>query len=235
MTHVRDIVEVFEKNADPAAVEGMARFGIRGGRVYGLSIPFLRGMAREIGRNHRLALDLHKQGSREARILAYMIAEPCESGGDLMESWAATFDTWEVCDQCCMNLFEKMPSAWVKAVEWSDRPEEFVKRAGFVLMARLAVSDKKAADDRFIPFLGLIAKQSTDTRAMVKKAVNWALRQIGKRNTPLNELSCATARDIGDFDSAPARWIAADALRELESEAVQIRFAARKKRTSVTS
>ena len=235
MMLVQNIIEVFEDNANPAAVEGMARYGIRGGHVYGLSIPFIRSMARKIVKNQPLALDLHHQGSREARILAYMIAEPSETGDDLMESLAASFDSWEVCDQCCMNLFEKLPSAWVKAVEWNVRPEEYVKRAGFVLMARLAVSDKKAADDRFIPFLDLIVRKSTDTRAMVKKAVNWALRQIGKRNARLNEISCATARDIKVLNSGSARWIAADALRELESEAVRKRLDTKKKQLSVTS
>lgn len=200
----REIIGIFEKNANPASAEGMARFGIRGGHVYGLSIPFIRSLAKKIGKSHTLALDLHRHGSREARILAFMIAEPAETDDTLMEIWARAFVSWEICDQCCMCLFEKLPSAWTKAIEWSSRPEEYVKRAGFVLMARLAVSDKKADDGRFLPFLTLIEREAADNRAMVKKSVNWALRQIGKRNSRLHVCACDTARVLRELDSSSA-------------------------------
>jgi len=141
-----------------------------------------------------------------------------------MEQWVTDFDSWEVCDQCIMNLFEKHPLAWEKAIEWSEREEEFIKRAGFVLMARLAVSDKKSPDDRFAPFFPLIEREAHDSRNFVKKAVNWALRQIGKRSVRLNAEASACARRLLALDSSSARWIARDALREIESEKVRARL-----------
>ena len=141
-----------------------------------------------------------------------------------MEAWATEFDYWEICDQACMNLFEKHPLAWRKAIEWSNHENEGKKRAAFVLMARLAVSDKKAKDDRFKPFFPLIIRESTDERNLVKKAVNWALRQIGKRNKALNQKAIPVAEKIATFNSKSARWIATDALRELKSEDVQKRL-----------
>jgi 3-methyladenine DNA glycosylase AlkD len=155
-----------------------------------------------------------------------MIAEPPKMSGDLLEKWVATFNDWEICDQCCMNLFEKLPDAWQIALDWSRRPEEFVRRAGFVLMARLAVSDKKAGDERFDPFFPLLIEGATDQRNFVKKAVNWAVRQIGKRNLALNRRAIDISLKILLLDSRAANWIAADALRELHSPAVQIRLAA---------
>lgn len=141
-----------------------------------------------------------------------------------MESWVREFDSWEVCDQCCQNLFEKTKFAYQKVVEWSSNEKEFIKRAGFVLMARLAVSDKKADSGEFVEFLPIIKRGSTDNRNFVKKAVNWALRQIGKRNLALNEMAIKTAEEIQQIDSRSARWIASDAIRELTGEAVQKRL-----------
>ena len=141
-----------------------------------------------------------------------------------MESWVSEFDYWEICDQCCMNLFEKTPFAYQKAVEWSKRAEEYVKRAGFVLMARLAVSDKKAADDRFEAFFPLIEREAGDPRDMVKKGVNWALRQIGKRNLALNRQAIIVGQRIQQQESKAAQWVARDALKELTGTAVQSRL-----------
>ena len=132
-----------------------------------------------------------------------------------MDCWVRDFDSWDICDQCCSNLFDKTSFAWDKAVEWCHRDEEFVRRAGFVMMAALSVHDKKAADERFLPFLALIEQGATDERNFVKKAVNWALRQIGKRNPRLRKAAMQTARRIQKQDSKAARWVAADALREL--------------------
>jgi 3-methyladenine DNA glycosylase AlkD len=141
-----------------------------------------------------------------------------------MESWVANFDSWDVCDQCCSNLFDKTKFAYKKAIEWTKRNEEFVKRAGFVLMAVLAVHDKKAKDERFLKFLPIMKRESTDERNYVKKAVNWSLRQIGKRNLNLNKMALKTAKEIKMLDSRTAAWVASDALRELESKAVQERL-----------
>ena len=153
-----------------------------------------------------------------------MIDIPKSVNEEQMERWALDFDSWEVCDHCIMNLFEKIPFAWDKAVEWSSRDEEFVKRAGFVLMARLAVSDKHADDKRFDVFFPIIRREAHDSRNFVKKAVNWALRQTGKRNSTLNKKAIEIARQIMNMDSNSARWIASDALRELTGEKVQERL-----------
>ena len=219
-----DILEKLKALSDPKAVEGMARFGINPENTYGVSIPNLRKMAREIGRNRPLARQLWASAIHEACILASMIDEPKTVSEEQMESWVADFDSWDVCDQCCMNLFEKTKFAYQKAVEWSSSDKEFVKRAGFVLMARLAVSDKKADDKQFEEFFPIIKREASDNRNYVKKAVNWALRQIGKRSPGLNGKAIETAGEIQEIDSRSAKWIASDALRELTSEAVQERL-----------
>lgn len=219
-----EVLRKLKSLADPKAVEGMARFGINPENTYGVSVPNLRAMAKEIGRNHLLAQQLWSSGIHEARILAGMIDEPEMTTEKQMESWVKDFDSWDVCDQCCSNLFDKTEFAFQKAVEWSERKEEFVKRAGFVLMAGLSVHDKKANDEEFLKFLPIIKRESTDGRNFVKKAVNWALRQIGKRNIRLNKEAIGTAKEIQGIDSKSAKWIASDALKELTSEAVQKRL-----------
>ena len=219
-----DILEKLKSLSDPKAVEGMARFGINPENTYGVSIPNLRRMAREIGTDHALAQQLWASGIHEARILASMIDDPETVTEEQMERWVKDFDSWDVCDQCCMNLFEKTKFAYQKAVEWSSNDKEFTKRAGFVLMARLAVSDKKADDKQFERFLPIITRETSDNRNFVKKAVNWALRQIGKRNLNLNRKAIETAREIQKMDSRSAQWIASNAIRELTSEAVQERM-----------
>ena len=220
----KDIIKKFESLSDPEAVKGMARFGINPGNTYGVSIPNLRKIARETGKDHALAQQLWTSGIHEARILASMVDEPEKVTEAQMESWVKDFDSWDVCDQCCSNLFDKTKFAHRKATEWSVREEEFVKRAGFTLMATLAVHDKKAADEDFLKFLPVIKRESADNRNFVKKAVNWALRQIGKRNLNLNKMAIRTAEEIQQVDSKSARWIAADAIRELTSEVVQKRL-----------
>jgi 3-methyladenine DNA glycosylase AlkD len=210
--------------SDPKAVEGMARFGINPEKTLGISIPTLRKMAREIEKDHQLARELWASGIHEARILAGMIDDPKAVDERQMDKWARDFDSWDVCDQVCMNLFWLVPPAYGKCFEWSAKEEEFVKRAGFALMSRLAWSDKKAEDAEFIKFLPIIKREATDERNFVKKAVNWALRQIGKRNIELNKHAIKTAREIAKIDSKSARWIAADALKELTSEAVRARL-----------
>lgn len=220
----KQVINRLKSLSDPEAVKGMARFGINPKNTYGVSIPNLRKLAKEIGRNHELAQQLWETGIHEARILASMIDNPEEVTNEQMESWVKDFDSWDVCDQCCNNLFQKTRFAYQKAIEWSSRKEEFVKRAGFVLMACLAVSDKKAADNPFVTFLSVIQKEAVDNRNYVKKAVNWALRQIGKRNPALNKKAIETAEEIQKVDSRSSRWISSDALRELTSEAVQRRL-----------
>jgi len=220
----RAIMSALKSHYKPENIEGMARFGIVTRKAYGVPAPALRRLAREIGKDHRLAQRLWSSGIHDARVLAALIDDPAEVTEEQMESWAADFDNWGVCDACCGNLFDKTGFAYRKAVEWSRRDEEFVKRAGFALMACLVVHDKKADDRQFERFLPIIEREATDDRNFVKKAVNWALRQIGKRNLRLNRKAIERAERIRALDSRAARWIAADALRELRGDAVQKRL-----------
>ena len=223
-----EIIQKIKSLANPANVAGMARFGINPANTYGVSVPVLRKMARETGRDHELALALWASGIHEARLLACFIDRPDMVTEAQMEGWVKDFDSWDICDQCCSNLFDRTPVAHEKAVAWCEREEEFVRRAGFVLMAALSVHDKKASDEVFLRFLPLIKEYATDQRNFVKKAVNWALRQIGKRNPKLNGAALKTAEEIKKIDSRSARWIASDAIRELSSDAVQKKLANQK-------
>ena len=215
------IIANLKQYANAQAVEGMARFGIRPTQALGISIPTLRKMAKEIGRNQVLALELWDSGIHEARLLASMIAEPRLVSAGQMEEWVNDFDSWDLCDQVCGNLFDKTPYAYQKAVQWSQQEQEFVRRAGFVMMAELAVHDKQAPDEAFLPFFPLIKQYADDERNFVKKAVNWALRQIGKRNDHLRGLALACAYDIQRMDSKTARWVAKDALKELQAREIK--------------
>ncbi len=215
-----EVIAALQQHADPRAAEGMARFGIRSAHVLGISIPVLRKTAKELGKDHALALELWASGLHEARILASMIDDPRLVTEPQMEVWVADFDTWDVCDQVCGNLFDKTPYAYQKAAEWCHREQEFVRRAGFVLMAELAVHDKQAVEEAFLSFFPLIKQYATDERNFVKKAVNWALRQIGKRSARLRVSAIEWAEEIGAMDSRAARWIAKDALKELRAGSI---------------
>jgi len=218
-----EVLNVLKDLGDPRNVEGMARFGIKPAAALGVPKPALRRLAREIGKDHGLAHQLWASGIHEARVLASMVDDPTKVTGAQMESWANDFDNWDICDQCCMNLFWKTASTYRKAQEWSAHGKEFVKRAGFVLMASLAIHDKKAGDAAFERFLSGIEREATDDRNFVRKAVNWALRQIGKRNTSLRQKAMEVALELQQAESKSARWIGSDALRELSSEAVRHR------------
>jgi 3-methyladenine DNA glycosylase AlkD len=213
-------VDRLKSLGDPRAVEGMARFGIQSNHSFGVSVPKLRTLAREVGLDHLLALKLWETGLHDARLLATMVDDPEQVTVDQMDKWVRDFDSWDIVDGSCGNLFDKTPFAVAKAKEWCKREEEYVKRAGFVLMAELAVHDKQAKDKLFIDFLPLIIGGASDKRNFVKKAVNWALRQIGKRNLKLNKAAVSTARKIQKMESRAAKWVASDALRELKSPQV---------------
>ena len=219
-----DIINKLKRLSDPKAVDGMARYGINPNNTYGVSVPNLRKIAREAGNDHALAQQLWASGIHEARILASMVDDPKQVTEKQMDDWSDDFDSWDVCDQCCMNLFDKTGIAYRKAAEWSTREEEFGKRAAFALMACLAWHDKRATDEQYEPFFPIIKREANDIRNYVKKAVNWALRQIGKRNPALNARALATAREIQQINTRAARWIASDAIKELESQAVQERL-----------
>ena len=220
----KDIIAELESLSKPEEREGMARFGISPKKTYAVRMPEIRRIARKAGKDHELAVKLWGAGYRETRIMASIVEDPMMVTEEQMDEWASEFDYWEICDQCCINLFRKTAYAYKKAFEWSTRDEEFVKRAGFALMAVLAVHDKKASNEKMMKFFPPIIRESNENRIYVKKAVNWALRQIGKRNMKLNRKAIEVAEEIQSMDSKSAKWIAADALRELTGEKVQKKF-----------
>ncbi len=218
------ILQKLKTHGSRENIEGMARFGITTERRLGVSVPEMRRIARECGKDHPLSIRLWNSGIPEARIVASMIADPSEMTAAEMDRWVSEFDSWDVCDQVCMNLFERTPFAGKKIRQWSRREEEFVRRAAYALIACLAWHDKDAPDVVFTGFLPIIKRGATDERNFVKKSVNWALRNIGKRNPRLNRAAVSTAKEISRLDSKSARWIGADAIRELTSAAVQRRI-----------
>jgi 3-methyladenine DNA glycosylase AlkD len=208
----------------------MAKFGINPRNNLGLGVKTLRSIAREIGMNHELAKHLWQTDIHDARMLAALIADPRQVTESLMESWIKDVDSWDLCDMLCYHLFYKIASVTKKIMEWTIRSEEFVKRAGFVLMVALAVHDKTADDAFFESFLPIIKREASDDRQYVKKAVNWALRAIGKRNQHLHGKALQTAHDILKIDAKSARWIARDAIRELNSEKIKNRLQQQKEK-----
>ncbi len=221
---VASVLAHMKETGDPARLEGMARYGINTDNRLGMKMPEIRALAKDLGRNHELALALWDSGVHDARILAPMLADPGLVDDKLMDEWVGAFNSWDVCDQCCINLFRRLPQAWDKIAMWAPREEEFVRRAAFALIATLAVHEKKEPDRRFIGLLALVEAYSDDDRNFVKKAVNWALRQIGKRNRALNREAIAASKRIMDRKTSAARWIAKDALRELQDEKVLARL-----------
>ncbi|MFC1454592.1 DNA alkylation repair protein [Candidatus Undinarchaeota archaeon] len=219
-----DILKKLRSLSSAKNVEGMARFGINPKYNLGVSMPNVRKIAKEIGTNHKLASELWNSGIHEARILASIIAEPKKFTEKQMDMWVKDFDSWDVCDQSCMNLFWKLPFADKKIFEYAKREEEFVRRTSFALMACVAWKDKQATNTRIETYFPLIKKYSFDDRNYVRKAVNWALRQIGKARPEWNGRAIAVAKDIQKIDSKTAKWVANDALRELQSDAVQKRL-----------
>jgi len=222
-----DIVRQLRGLANPKNAEGMARFGINPRNTLGVSVTTLRKMAKGMGRDHELAQELWSTDIHESRMLACLIDDPDVVTERQMDRWVKDFDSWDICDICCNSLFGETRFAWKKALEWSGKNEEFVKRAGFVMMAVLAVHDKEADDKRFVNLLPIIARASDDERNFVRKAVNWSLRQIGKRNLVLNEKAIRAAESIRSRGSRSSRWIATDALRELTSDAARERLSAK--------
>jgi 3-methyladenine DNA glycosylase AlkD len=215
-SRLQTALTLLHDNARPAELAGMARFGIVGDLRLGLSVPAMRGIARSLGRDHALALGLWDTGIPDARIVASMVADPALLTSRQMDAWVKGFAAWDVCDQTCLNAFARSPLAWRKVHAWATRKDEFVRRAAFALLATLAVHDKQASDAPFIAALALIEAAAHDERNFVRKAVNWALRNIGKRNASLRVAAIDAALRIQQQGSKPARWIAADALRELQ-------------------
>lgn len=214
-----------EKRGTKKNRDGMARYGIVAKKVYGVSMGTMQSLAKELGRDHALSQALWKTGWYEARMLASLVGEPDRVTAAQMERWAKAFDNWAVCDTATFVLWDRTPHAWPKVREWSARKEEFVKRASFAMLASLTVHDKLAPDERYLEGLVLIEREASDNRNFVKKAVNWALRSIGKRSPMLNKEAVALAKRLSEADDPASRWVGKDALRELTSPAVQRRLA----------
>ena len=224
MTELESVMTSLRENANPENVAGMRRYGINAEGTLGVSMPVMRHLARPYRRNQPLSLALWETGIHEARIMAGLTGDPRQVTSSQMDDWVIDLDSWDVCDQLCSNLFRYTPLAYAKSLEWSSRPEEFVKRAGFVLMVCQALPRIDTPPERLEEFLDIVRREAGDNRNFVKKAVNWALRQIGKHNRRFNRAALETANGLLESDSASTRWIAADAIRELKSAAVAARL-----------
>jgi 3-methyladenine DNA glycosylase AlkD len=210
--------------ADPKVRAKMSYFGVNVPKAHGISAPVLHALARHVGKSQHLAEELWSCNVHEAKILAALIGESDKITSAQMERWVRDFNSWDLVDTACCYLYATAGPAWEKVYEWSNRSAEFEKRAAFALAAYLAYKDKTATDAQFEKFLSVIEREAHDDRNFVRKAVNWALRNIGKRNLHLNKAAIRTAERIRQQNSRSARWIATDALRELKSEAVQSRL-----------
>jgi 3-methyladenine DNA glycosylase AlkD len=219
-----EVLRTLQALGSRTARDSMRRFGISSDNAHGVTTPQLKSLARRLGKSHDLAAELWDSGVFEARAVAALIDEPAKVSRAQMERWARAFDSWAICDGCCCYLFRRTPFAWEKARVWSGRKAEFVKRAGFALMAYLAVHDKQTADAAFEEFFPLMIREADDDRLYVRKAINWALRQIGKRSKYLHPRAVKTAEVIRKRNTPSGRWIAADALRELRSERVRAKL-----------
>lgn len=226
MSDVNEVMNILRAAADPSALSGMARFAIETEVRLGISIYDLRRIAKSIPPSHALALGLWDTRVQEARLLASMLDVPSEVTEAQMERWAADFNSWDICDQVCDNLFEHTPFAWQKITEWHNREEEFVKRAAYALIACKAWHDKTASDQQFTALFPVIKAGANDPRNFVKKAVNWAIRNIGKRGLALNQAAIALSEELLLMEAKTARWIARDALKELKSEKARARLKA---------
>jgi len=218
------VLRELQKLANRHVRAKMVYFGVNVPKAYGISVPLLHTLARRIGKDQKLAEQLWSSGIHEARILATLIGESEKVTAKQMERWAREFASWDVVDAACCYLYASAVPAWKQVEVWSRRKEQFVKRAAFSLLAYLSYKDKAAPDSRFEKFLRVIEREASDDRNFVRKAVNWALRNIGKRNPHLNLAAIRAAERIRMQGSHSARWIAADALRELRSDTVQKRL-----------
>lgn len=202
----------------------MARYGLPSDNALGVSVADIRLLAKRVGRNHDLALALWETGIYEARMLTSFVDEPSRVTPAQMDRWCRDFDNWGICDTLCFHLFDKTPHAWKKITKWSDARAEFVKRASFALLASVALHDKTAPDKPFLDSFKLIERAATDDRNFVKKAVSWALRGIGKRNSKLNAAAVTLASRLAGSTDATARWVGKDALRDLATPATPQRL-----------
>jgi 3-methyladenine DNA glycosylase AlkD len=216
---------MLKEKADSTQLEGMSRYGMSTDQRLGVKVPEMRKLAKQLGKDQALSLALWETGIDEARIMAALVGDPGQVTEAQMDAWVADLNSWDVCDQVCMNLFDKTPLAWKKVREWAEREEEFVKRAAYALIACLAWHDKKASDQQFIDLIPVVKAGVFDERNYVKKAVSWALRHIGKRNPALNQVALGVASELQVMEAKNPRWIAAQAFKDLTSESTKRKMA----------
>ena len=218
---VQSALDWLKENSTPHDYANLARFGITAGKAFGVSMANIQKLGKVVGRDHELAAALWKTGWYEARMLTSFVDDPARVTSAQMDRWCRDFDNWGICDTLCFKLFDQTPHAWAKVADWGDRPEEFVKRAAFALLASLALHDKKAGDAQFLETLPLVERAADDERHFVKKGVNWALRSIGRRNVTLNAAAVTLARRLAASPHAAPRWVGKDALGEFTKLAVK--------------
>jgi 3-methyladenine DNA glycosylase AlkD len=224
---VQSALAWLKRHSSKATRDSMTRYAIPSDNALGVSVANIRVLGKRLGRNHGLAAGLWDTGVYEARLLTSFVDDPARVTAEQMDRWSRDFDNWAVVDTLCFHLFDRTPHAWQKVAQWHDRQEEFIKRAAFALLWGLTVHDKRAGDAQFIQALRFIERAATDDRNFVKKAVNMALRAIGKRNHVLNTAAVTVARRLADSEDAAPRWVGKDALRELISPSVTRRLAGR--------
>jgi 3-methyladenine DNA glycosylase AlkD len=232
MTTADEVIAWVRANGSKKVRDGMTRFAIPNDKASGIQVGTMRAYAKKVGRDHALAAALWKTGWYEARMLACFIDDPAQVTAAQMDAWAKDFDSWGITDTACFALFAKTPDAWAKAEQWAKVDDELVKRAAFAMLASLVLHDKSGDESRFVRGLALIERGARDERNFVKKAVNWALRTIGKKNAALNAAAIAVSERLAASAAAAPRWVGKDALRELTSPAVQKRLAAPRKRAA---
>lgn len=228
----REVLDALERDGTKAQRDGMARYGIPVGNAYGVSVADLHVHAKRLGRDHALSEALWDTGRYEARLLAAFTGEPELVTATQMDRWAKAFDSWAVCDTVCLHLFDRAPHAWRKVAPWCRSRGEFVRRAGFALLAALAIHDKAAGDEAYLEALPLVEEAADDDRNFVRKGVNWALRSVGQRNVALHTAAIAVAERLAAREGPAARWIGKDALRDLRRPLVLKRLAAREQKAT---
>jgi 3-methyladenine DNA glycosylase AlkD len=221
---VESALAALEKMSTRRDRDNLKRFGITAGRAFGVSMANVQALAKRLGRSHELAAALWDTGWYEARLLTSFVDEPARVTPGQMDRWCRDFDNWGICDTVCFHLFDRTPHAWKKVEQWHDKRAEFVKRAAFVLLASLALHDKRAPDTRFVEGLAFIEAAGSDERNFVKKGVSWALRLIGRRNQALNIQAVGVARQLAASPDPAARWVGKGAVKELTSPLVMRRL-----------
>lgn len=219
-----DILEFLTEHSDKSRAKSLAHFGVEADKAYGIKMPVLRKLAKEIGKDTALAEELWNEGHHEGKLLAGLVANPKEVSLEQMDKWVNEIYSWDVCDQLCINLLVKMDVRWTLTERWVHDKAEYVRRAGLVMIVALRIHDKKAEDKDFEQFFHLLKKYAADERNFVKKAVNWAIRELGKRSVNHHPKMISLCHELLQMDSKSAKWSASDALRELESQKIKARL-----------